>query len=342
MGKKSKSKKTSKFSSIGGTSSSSAKSAAVNVNFQGDAQDMQIDSKREKVEPEAQNDSDTNADARIEVVEEDGDEMVIDIEVDESAGGDGEGDSDVDDNGDNVQRLEDGDESDEDGNGKDGSSNTAPPIPFMDTFYSLSSDSPGERAVAAHCLIRHCFPSSHSTTSAGIPPVQPKDAAYALKRLMTGLCSGRAGARQGYASALASFLKVSFATTVEDEEGRGEKMLAIRLIQKQSRGSNDNDEEMPEDSDDSDGNDDDDDESDSVVSSSAEFVRRLLIAQTTPTQPSKRGSEERDYIFGRLFGIMAVVRSGTLSAQDVPLAVSGIEIACLRQHCKRRSWCRQG
>ena len=35
-----------------------------------------------------------------------------------------------------------------------------------------------------------------------------------------------------------------------------------------------------------------------------------------------KGIEERDHVFGRLFGISAVVRSGILSADDFPAAVS--------------------
>ena len=40
------------------------------------------------------------------------------------------------------------------------------------------------------------------------------------------------------------------------------------------------------------------------------------------TRLAKRGSEERDYVFGRLFGIMAVVRSGSLTIAGVPIEVS--------------------
>ena len=63
----------------------------------------------------------------------------------------------------------------------------------------------------------------------------------------------------------------------------------------------------------------------------AEFVRKLLLVQTTPQsvrgqKAAKKGSEERDYIFGRLFGIMAVVRSGTLFGADIPAEVSIINL----------------
>ena len=82
------------------------------------------------------------------------------------------------------------------------------------------------------------------------------------------------------------------------------------------------------------GDDDDDDAMDDEGGSSgedhpAEFVRKLLLTQTTPRsvlgqKAAKKGSEERDYIFGRLFGIMAVVRSGTLFGTDAPVEVSSL------------------
>ena len=311
--KKSKSKKKKSMQSSGGPSADiSAAAADLKVQGDRDTQDMEIDSKPME---DTHSDSDNEADARIDVVEEDDDGMVIDIEVDDNDY-DGEDDVGIDDV-DNVHDMEEDVVSDDEGNENESGSNSVPPIPFMDTFYSLSSDSSSERTVAAHCLIRHCFPSSPSSSSnTGTSSIQAKDAAYALRRLMAGLCSGRAGARQGFASALASFLKVAFATVVEDEEGSGKRVLAIQLIQKQSGGgSDDNDEETPEEG-------DGDGDGDAGALSPAEFVRNLLISETTPSQPTKRGSEERDYVFGRLFGTMAVVRSGTLSRQDVPLEVS--------------------
>ena len=246
---------------------------------------------------------------KIEIVEQNeedgGDEMVIDIEMaDEDEGGDTSGTSD-----DEEEDMEDASDdsmsaSSDDANGADSNSKRTSgstgtngiPIPFLDTFYALSAENANERAAAAHCLIRHCFPADNA-------PVQTKDAAYALRRLLSGLCSGRAGARQGYASALSSFLRIAFATSSEGD-------LPINLIQKElNKAGQDGDEVM------------DDDEH------PAEYVRKLLLVQTTPQsvrgqKAAKKGSEERDYIFGRMFGIMAVVRSGTLFGADVPVEVS--------------------
>ena len=264
---------------------------------------------------------------KIEIVEQNeedgGDEMVIDIEmVDEEDGGDTSGTSD-----DADEDMEDASNdsmsaSSEDANGADSNSkktsgstgNSGIPIPFLDTFYALSAENANERAAAAHCLIRHCFPGDDA-------PVQTKDAAYALRRLLSGLCSGRAGARQGYASALSSFLRIAFATTSSDDDS------PIYLIQKELN-------KAGQDNDDDDVSMDSDDEGNVAAQGDdhpAEFVRKLLLVQTTPQsvrgqKAAKKGSEERDYIFGRLFGIMAVVRSGTLFGADIPAEVSIINL----------------
>ena len=249
-------------------------------------------------QPEEENDND----AMIEIVEQDEEGMVIDVEMDdedediEDASTDEESGSDDEEE---AQGMEEDSPNEKDDNFDDEEEKSEDlPIPFMDAFYSLSSENPSERTAAAHCLIRHCFPSSGD--------IQTKDAAYALRRLMAGLCSGRAGARQGYASALASFLRVAFATSGAEADSN---VKAIGLIQNEITSKDGGDEAMPE-----------DDESEDP----AEFVRKLLVAQTTPAQPSKRGSEERDYIFGKLFGIMAIVRSGILASGNVGLEVSSL------------------
>jgi hypothetical protein len=143
------------------------------------------------------------------------------------------------------------------------------PTPFLDAFYGLSASDARERADAAQVILHHCLLG---------PDANAKDASYAFRRLLNGLCSGRAAARQGNASALASFLKAAFAL---------EKMAEIR-----SEGNGDATNEV----------------------SLLAFVRLRLIATTDPSQTTgkKKGSEERDYQFGRLFGILAVVRSDIL------------------------------
>ena len=139
--------------------------------------------------------------------------------------------------------------------------------PFMDAFYGLSSANAQERAHAAQLLLHHCLVG---------PDANSKDAAYAFRRLLNGLCSGRAAARQGNASALASFLKLCFQLgkmkDIQDEIG--------------------------------------DSSSDSLL----DFVREKLIKTTDPGQITgkKKGHEERDYHFGRLFGILAMARSNIL------------------------------
>ena len=270
---------------------------------------------------------------KIEIVEQNeedgGDEMVIDIEmVDEADGGDTSGtsddeDEDMEDVSDDSTSAssEDADGGADSNSEKKTSTGTGIPIPFLDTFYALSAESANERTAAAHCLIRRCFPGDGA-------PVQTKDAAYALRRLLSGLCSGRAGARQGYASALSSFLRIAFAPSTSSDGD-----LPINLIQKELKkaGQDDGDDAMD--------NSDEDDDSAQGDEHPAEFVRKLLLVQTTPQsvrgqKAAKKGSEERDYIFGRLFGIMAVVRSGTIFGSDVPVEVSVFWLDLLRLHLR--------
>jgi len=142
--------------------------------------------------------------------------------------------------------------------------------PFLDSFYSLSAPDPKERSQAAQVMLYHCLLGPNSNS---------KDAAYAFRRLLNGLCSGRAAARQGNASALASFLKIAFQL---------EKMDEIRSEAENNSGNN--------------------------SSSLLNYVRDRLLSATDPqtTQGKKKGSEERDYYFGRLFGVLGVVRSSIL------------------------------
>ena len=162
---------------------------------------------------------------------------------------------------------------------------TGSSVPFLDSFYSLSSTDPQERAQAAQDIIHYCLVGPESNI---------KDASYALKRLLNGLCSGRAAARQGNASALASFVKVAI------------QLRKIRDIQSESS----NDEETK----------------DETLSELA-YIRNRLIAATDPggLKGKVKRSEERDVKFGRLFGILAVVRSGTLlPVGEKPAEVSEI------------------
>ncbi|KAG7342134.1 DNA polymerase phi [Nitzschia inconspicua] len=141
--------------------------------------------------------------------------------------------------------------------------------PFMDSFYALSSSVPVERAQAAQTMLQHCLLSSSANS---------KDAAYSFRRLLNGLCSGRAAARQGNASALASFLKLAFHL---------EKIKDIRSEADQNKSGD---------------------------LSNLMYIRERLLTATDTSQivGKKKGSEERDYQFGRLFGILAVVRSKIL------------------------------
>lgn len=183
-------------------------------------------------------------------------------------------------------------------------------IPFMDTFYQLSSeDSPRDRSVAARDLIRHCFFSGNGSTDA----INHKDAAYALTRLMNGLCTGRAASRQGFASCLSTFLRVVYSPPFNRNSGSAlndilkEDAYAQSLKEKKDSGSDDLD--------------------------SAMIMRKKLLSTTEfihsggkDSRKNKfgkkmKGMEERDHAFGRLFGILAIVRSGILGLDTFPSSV---------------------
>jgi hypothetical protein len=164
---------------------------------------------------------------------------------------------------------------DEDLNEEEGipASRTRDENPFLDSFYGLSSEDPKERSQAAQTMLHQCLLGPNANT---------KDASYALRRLLNGLCSGRAAARQGNASALGSFLKLAF------------DLEKIESIQIEMDGEN------------------------PPTQTALSFVRKRLLVSTDPDQISgkRKGSEERDYQFGRLFGILGVVRSNVLLPDD--------------------------
>ena len=164
--------------------------------------------------------------------------------------------------------------SDEEGDGREMAGRPAmSENPFLDSFYVLSSEDPKERSKAAQTMLQHCLLGSTANS---------KDAAYAFRRLLNGLCSGRAAARQGNASALSSFLNLAFQLDkmegIRDEQGIDDATANLSMLA---------------------------------------YIRHRLIAATDPNQTTgkKKGSEERDYQFGRLFGILSIVRSSVLVSQ---------------------------
>ncbi len=175
-------------------------------------------------------------------------------------------------------------------------------IAFLDTFYSLSSNDESERSIAASSLLHHVFFACHKESSTFNKENEEerfdtllKDGNYALQRLVQGLYSGRASARQGYASCLASFLKLAFYS--RPPQTHSDKVW-IHCFMGQAPISN------------------------KLELSPNEYIREKLRgdAQYNDTssdgkrmnKKGKKGSEERDYLFGKLFGILAVVRSGIL------------------------------
>ena len=190
------------------------------------------------------------------------------------------------------------------------------PIPFMDTFFQLSSEeSQNDRSIAARDLIHHCLLDERG--------VNHKDAAYALTRLMNGLCTGRAASRQGFASCLSSFLRVMYSPALKN--GGSSKRASLERILKEDRYSH----QLMEDS-----------TKDDASYSADMIVRHKLLSSTqflaveANSKSNDKGekknqyggkmkeAEKRDHSFGRLFGILAVVRSGILGLNDFPSEVS--------------------
>lgn len=156
-------------------------------------------------------------------------------------------------------------------------------MPFMDTFYSLASNDLKERSFAASSMMSYLFLRKDYDDESTASTV--KDGNYALTRLLNGLCSGRASARQGFASCLATFLRLS--AKMGPEDGK----TWIEMMASAAKGGND----------------------------CSLYVRKTLKECTNYEggAKNKKGggksrSDEREFRFGRLFGILAIVRSGTL------------------------------
>ena len=156
---------------------------------------------------------------------------------------------------------------------------------FLDAFYGLASTDARERAVAGQAILHHAFV-ANGTNDDNI-----QDAAYALKRLLNGLCSGRAAARQGNASCLASFLKLAYANGM------------LQDIYQHTQ------------------NDDKNHTTTAQDNHLLAYVRQRLLKATALEEGvriggRKKASEIKDNNFGRLFGVLAVIRSGILQHDD--------------------------
>lgn len=189
-------------------------------------------------------------------------------------------------------------------------------IPFLDTFYSLSSDDELKRSFAASSLLHHVFLATENASTTldeddakKLFDAVVKDGCYALKRLLQGLCSGRASARQGYASCFSSFLKMAF-NLMPPKTLSTDKNQAWVFYFMEQMGSKAN-------------------------QSPNEFVRERLLECTHSKdifmdkkgiKKGRKGSDERDYLFGKLFGILAVVRSSVLRS-DIEKNIN--QVSCL-------------
>jgi len=176
-------------------------------------------------------------------------------------------------------------------------------LPFMDTFYALSSDEVYERTLAASSLLRHLFSQNNSEPSDDSREIALiEDGQYAFTRLLQGLCSGRASARQGYASCLSTFLELSFKLgPVPAKKSSPMKCWMECYMEKEDASC----------------------KSLNAKLSPSEFVRNQLMKHTVESgdqastvKGTRRGSEERDRKYGTLFGILAVIKSGTIFQRD--------------------------
>lgn len=170
-------------------------------------------------------------------------------------------------------------------------------MPFLDTFWSLSDEDPKVRAKAGFDMLVHCFPFvEFEGVSDEKCDLEIKDAEYALKRLLKGVCSGRAAARQGFASALSSYLTAAYS-----KKGRAYNCMERIMKANQNVKSAGNT-----------GDDITDNTSDQTHAWLRSELLRLTDSSSSEEKGRKREIEERDNAFGRLFGILAVGRSGCL------------------------------
>ncbi len=176
-------------------------------------------------------------------------------------------------------------------------------LPFMDSFYSLSSNDAQERSFAATSIIKHVFFEEIDAESIA---AKVKDGTYAMTRLLNGLCSGRASARQGFASCLTTFLETSFNKAPGEN---GDKMWIVLFMDHTEQSSE---------------------------ISPAEFVRDQLRECTNFEGPVKgknggkrNKAEDRDNRFGRLFGILSIIRSGTLVDASLQVRIQFLIFMCL-------------
>eukprot|EP00548_Thalassiothrix_antarctica_P002998 CAMPEP_0194144876 /NCGR_PEP_ID=MMETSP0152-20130528/13864_1 /TAXON_ID=1049557 /ORGANISM="Thalassiothrix antarctica, Strain L6-D1" /LENGTH=1413 /DNA_ID=CAMNT_0038844891 /DNA_START=70 /DNA_END=4311 /DNA_ORIENTATION=- len=187
---------------------------------------------------------------------------------------------------------------------------------FLDTFYGLSSESSMERSQAAHMLLDYCLIGSTANL---------KDATYTLRRLLSSLCSGKTAARQGYASTLTSFLKVShkhgILENIKNSEGGDSILSFVRELLLESTSTKQCD---PEKNGEKKGSEEQDNtkQRDSKKSGKKKGKKKgseepdNTKQGDTEKNVKKKGSEERDNQLGRLFGILSVIRSGILFPKD--------------------------
>jgi len=237
-------------------------------------------------------------------------------------------------------------------------------MPFLDTFYSLSCDDQQERSYAAYSLIQHIFLSTSSSSSSSQEQGETflttkeellsrvKDGTYAFQRLLNGLNSGRESSRQGFGACLSLFLKYSLTIVPfvkegdDDDDDDDENKQNDKCFMELFREYNDTHPTkgsapvIP-----------------TTITSTTEtketiyhYIYTKIVAATTSTTSSetnlsknmkkkKKGSEDRDYQFGLLFGICSMIRSGMI--MDCGIEVIKLYTGELLQLYNTKKWMRE-
>lgn len=149
-------------------------------------------------------------------------------------------------------------------------SNAATSDSFLDAFWNISNSDHAVRNKACADIITHCYNCEDGT-------MNKKDAEYALTRLLRGVCGGKSGVRQGFASTLTSFIQARNVCFSESNEVAAD--------------------------------------GESVSCKDAIYVRTKLLKCTEAEKGSTK-LEIRGSAFGRLFAILAILRSGTFEIND--------------------------
>lgn len=147
------------------------------------------------------------------------------------------------------------------------------PDSFLDAFWHIGNPDPVLRNNASAQIITHCYNCSSSSISSASNKQNASDAdvEYALTRLLRGVCGGKSGVRQGFASTLTSFISA--------------RNDAIMVSSESNMNGSSN----------------------GCICEDSSLVRQKLLECTSVDKGGASKQEERGSAFGRLFAIIAIV-----------------------------------